>query len=228
MRILFGHQSVGADLLAGLRNDPACPAIVAARQAPAMASFVAHFPVGSNGDVSSKISDFVTAVTLTRPGSLDAALFKFCYVDITAADAAQDAFQRYTAALDELQTRRPDLSLGHVTVPLRAVRYGLRSGVGLLIGRGHPEAERNAAREQFNDRLRTRYGESGRLFDLAACEAGPGKSAAAPRLHASYTNDGGHLNDRGRTVIAGAFRSFLLGLAAQGAAVNSARIACND
>jgi lysophospholipase L1-like esterase len=61
----------------------------------------------------------------------------------------------------------------------------------------------NAARESFNDQMRAAFAGQGTLFDLADVEStGPGHRPSAvkgPRsLDRHYTDDGGHLNEKGR------------------------------
>jgi len=211
MKVLFGHQSVGADLLAWLsaaRESHRAPAIVASRRPPAgLDDFVAHFNVGRNGDADSKIRDFVESVSALARGAVDVALFKFCYVDIVDESAAAALFERYTTALDGLQSQCSEITLAHVTVPLRTVRYGVRGALRRAFGQKHPEFVRNAARESFNARLRDRYAASGLLFDLADLESS--KRSGSRVLLSQYTDDGGHLNQTGKEAIAPAFLHFL-------------------
>jgi len=81
-----------------------------------------------------------------------------------------------------------------------------------LIGKEHIwEYADNIKRNEFNDLIRQEYGDSRRLFDIARAEStyldgnretfekdGERYEALVP----IFTNDGGHLNEMGRKVVA--------------------------
>jgi hypothetical protein len=221
VRILFCHQSVGADLLEGLRElgdatltlagtdalperDPGSPLLATAR-------------VGRNGEPASKWQAFA-GLLATHGGRVDFALMKLCYVDILDLASVDRVFGDYQDAMRAISARHPQLRLGHVTVPLRARPQGVGASVRRLLGQRDTEHARNRARAAFNERLRLAYG-SGALFDLARIEStAPGARPAAwregghevPALAPEYSRDGGHLNSLGRRVAARAFLGFLM------------------
>jgi hypothetical protein len=216
LRLLFGHQSVGEDILRGLRELQArgerVPLVQEGRGPAATEepqAVITHFRVGRNGDPEAKIRDFVSAVETGADG-LDVALFKFCYVDIDSRERAEKLFSAYTDAMDLLQKNQPSVRVAHCTVPLRTLPDGIRWKLKALIGKRPPQLEHNRARELFNDKLRARYGSNAALFDLARLESGTGAAApgAVPELLPSYSRDGGHLNENGRAVVASAFLKF--------------------
>jgi hypothetical protein len=224
MRILLGHQSVGENIIEGLRAASAdvgaiVPiADVQRTKLPAGRAMLAHFRVGTNGAPQTKLQDFVRAVRARADDAVGLALFKFCYVDIVDEQAVERLFADYCGELEELQSRVGPTVIGHMTVPLRARPSGLRATLRHSLGRYDTELARNAARHGFNQHLRRRYGDGGTLFDLAAVEAArTGDNGSRPEVRddetpallAEYTNDGGHLNERGRTVVAQAFMRFL-------------------
>jgi hypothetical protein len=221
MRTLFGHQSVGANLIDGLRTlaPRALPAlrIVESRTAPDDSpSLLCHFRVGRNHDPHGKIADFAAALA-AGGDAFDLALFKFCYVDLEDAAAADALFAHYSRTLSGLQEKHPRLRFGHVTVPLRAAPSPMQRFVhGTLLRRSHPEHARNAARERFNQRLRAEF--DGEVFDLAALESHGTdgvprlwrqRGVSVPVLARELSDDGGHLNERGRQAVARAFVDFL-------------------
>lgn len=220
MRILFCHQSVGADLLEGLREIGGELQCVGADSLPAHdpgATLLATARVGRNGDPASKWQAFAGLLT-AQAGRVDFALMKLCYVDILDLASVDRVFAGYQDAMREIGARHPQLRLGHVTVPLRARPQGLGASVRRALGRRDTEHARNRARAAFNERLRLAYGD-GALFDLARIEAnGPGARPASwregghevPALAPEYSRDGGHLNSLGRRVAARAFLDFLM------------------
>jgi hypothetical protein len=220
LRLLFGHQSVGGNLLEGLRElragGAAVPEIASGgSNVPPASSLIAEFAVGANGDPRSKLEHFVSTVKGNGGAGFGAAMFKFCYVDITDASKAPGLFAEYAKAMDDLQRQRPDIVIAHITVPLRAIPGGIGWTVRRLLGKRPPQIAHNAARDEFNKLLLARYGASGRVFDLASVEARTPEGAVTPgrQLFAGYTNDGGHLNPQGRRVVAEAFLQFFKRLA---------------
>ncbi len=218
MLFLFGHQSVGQNILEGMeelaRTGLATPHVTGLNDPPAGESgpTLRHFRVGSNGQPLTKIQHFERTVSGDIGRRAQAAMFKFCYVDLHDEDLVSPLFDAYAQMIDRLQRHRPDLLMAHVTMPLRAVPGGVVTTARRLLGQRHPQIAANAARDAFNARLRARYGPTSPLFDLAAIQSG-GRSAA-PALLSRYTDDGGHLNEAGRRDVAREFLDFLERLAA--------------
>jgi len=225
MRILFGHQSVGQNIIDGLRETAASVgAIVSIDDAERThlssdVTLMAHFRVGTNGAPESKIRHFVRTVLSRADQGLDLALFKFCYVDIVNENDVQELFSLYSDTLDRLQATVASTAIGHVTVPLRAPRRGVLSALRRWRSGEDSEDVRNRARHRFNEHIRERYARTGLLFDLAAAESGEPLSATKttitagiPALRRDYTTDGGHLNAAGRAAIAAGFVQFLDGV----------------
>lgn len=224
MLILFGHQSVGQNLLDGVRglaqDGIETPLITALHDCPLDNSRVTlvHFQVGTNGQPLSKLEHFAQVLEGDAGRRANLAMFKFCYVDIQVPEAAQRLFDSYSRTLDLLHKRRPDLQIAHVTVPLRYVPEPRPAFFRRLFGRRHSEVEKNLARQIFNERLRNQHASGPWLFDLAAIEAAspggrvcvtPGQPGPVPMLCPKYTHDGGHLNELGRRILAEAFIRFI-------------------
>lgn len=212
-RILFGHQSVGRNILDGVRDLAAAAGVSIPMQesrGPAVAPGLTHFAVGSNGDPLAKISDFAAAVD--GGAAADIALMKLCYIDFSGAQDPTQVAAAYCDTLDALRGRHAQTTFVAVTVPLTTVQGGPKALVKRMLGRTPDGQAENERRQVFNEALRARNG-AGRLFDLAAIEAGRGgKQGAAPCLDPALTSDGGHLNDQGARLVAAAFVGFLAGL----------------
>jgi hypothetical protein len=228
-RVVFGHQSVGRNILNGIERlaarDGASLEIHEQRTGPA-AQGISHFPIGNNGDPLSKIEDFAAAIDAGAAQSADMALMKLCYVDFNAATDARQLANQYIASLESLAQRHPETNFVAVTAPLMAVQTGPKALVKRLIGKQPSGSVDNLRRAEFNALLRERYASTGRLFDLARAEAdstgqhcrvnvnGQTVEALCPEL----TNDGGHLNERGQELVATAFLNFASSLATKQAA----------
>jgi hypothetical protein len=209
-RIYFGHQSVGANILEGLRELSAAEGVaLAITEAPRAAGLqgpgVGHLFVPENGDPLRKLASFKQA--LGEGSQADIALVKFCYVDIDADTDMPALFNAYRKTIDELHAGNPRTTFVHVTLPLTTEQTGPKAWIKLLLGRAPSGTIQNVKREQYNTLLRRTYAGREPIFDLARVEsiAPDGaqarvqwKGVEAPVLVAAYTDDGGHLNRMGR------------------------------
>jgi hypothetical protein len=212
-RILLGHQSVGRDVLAGLASlssETGVPLRIVQIDGlpPDEAPGVFHSNIGENGDPNSKCEMFSHLLTRPERPAYDAAMMKFCYVDLDAGVpmTSQQLLDRYVRLVDEIRAQRPDVKLVHITAPLRADPPGKKARLFRMLGMSVDGDEHNQARNQFNDGLRQRFGDEP-LFDLAAVESTlpDGSRSSFSRdgrnvytLAPAYTHDGGHLNEEGR------------------------------
>lgn len=205
--ILFGHQSVGANVLDGLRalaHGVGVELRVAEVKGAAelRPGTFGHVFVAANGDPGRKLKSFTTALA---GGDPDVALVKFCYVDFDADTDARALFDVYQATLRELRAQHPRTTFVHVTVPLQSEEDLVKSLLKKLLGKRNGAIPSNARREEFNSLLRSTFaGEP--LFDLARVEStdSSGKPVSSkldgrtvPVLDSEYTDDGGHLNAAG-------------------------------
>jgi hypothetical protein len=228
-RVVFGHQSVGYNILNGVtllaNRDGGKIDIHEQRTAPTMQG-ISHFTIGKNGDPLSKIRDFAAAIDGGAAQGADIALMKLCYVDFNATTDARQVANAYIASLESLAQKHPDTNFVAVTVPLMAVQTGPKAWIKRLIGRQPNGYLDNVRRAEFNTQLRERYLASGRLFDIAKVETeSTGKSCMtyvdgqeAEALCPEFTNDGGHLNERGQKLVATAFLNLISSLSAKQAA----------
>lgn len=212
--VLFGHQSVGMNILDGVENvyrdagrEP--PQIVEASDSPGGAAMV-HAYVGANGDPLGKFADFRDLVDGPAGDAAAIALVKLCYTDITASTDAEAVFAEYTELMADLERRHPDIAFVYATVPLttdRSWRANLKALFGSDDQMGPAD---NQARERYNTLIREEYAASGRLFDIAAVEATmetdpavrTGDEAEYHVLNTALSSDAGHLNDVGGRIAA--------------------------
>jgi hypothetical protein len=217
-RILFGHQSVGSNILQGVGSVYAsagrpAPAIVETREPVGGATGgIRHAHVGVNGDPLGKIDDFAALVDGPLGATVDIALLKFCYDDITAGSEVEVVFDAYAREMARLEREHPDVTFLYTTVPLTTDR-GLRAGIKALLGRPDRAGPAdNVARARYNELVRERYAASGRLFDIAAVETTVDGRATERSLdgqtydvlNLAFAADPGHLNDSGARAAAGA------------------------
>jgi hypothetical protein len=217
-KVVFGHQSVGNNILNGVQRladrDGIKIDINEQRSAPSV-NGISHFLIGKNGDPKSKIHDFASAIEGGAAQGADIAMMKLCYVDIKPSSNARQLANDYIKSLDLLSEKYPDISFVAVTSPLYTVQTGLKAWIKNLIGKQPSGYLENERRSEFNTLLRERYFSEGRMFDIAKAESN-GKICRAvvderevEVLCPEFTNDGGHLNERGQEFVATAFINFI-------------------
>jgi hypothetical protein len=222
MRVFFGHQSVGANILDGVRQlaleTGIAVRIAEVNNADGIApGTFGHAWIGENGKPALKLNAFEAAVD-SQSGDLDVALVKLCYLDIAADTDVKALFERYRATIARLKTKHPHTIFVHVTAPLTYVQSGVKAYIKRLLGRAPYGAAENVRRAEYNALVRETYGGREPIYDLARIEstAPDGTVIAAewmghsvPELAPEFTDDGHHLNAAGRLRAAREFVSVL-------------------
>lgn len=223
-RIYFGHMSVGANVIDGIKElqnrTGKAPVNIVERGAMDNLpdNFLLHSPVGENSKPLSKCIDFRSVIQTELKDKIDYALFKFCYIDFNENTDVEALFADYRKIMDELVVDYPDITFIHVTTPLRSVDFGMGVWIREMLGRENRSKIKNIQRNRFNQLIRSTYGDQP-ILDLAAAES----TYPDGRRHTfkyqgdevyyalieEYTNDGGHLNDTGKRKVAADFISSL-------------------
>ena len=215
--IFFGHQSVGNNIIDGLRmvakqNQFQALNIIETRNGNDITGFMfAHSKVGRNKHPGSKIEDFAKIVRGGMGKRIDVALLKLCYVDIDGNTDTDELFQKYHSTLKHLQKSYPQMKFLAATVPLTTLQTGWKAWVKRILGRSPAGYRENIKRNKFNELARTAYAKRGLLFDIAKVESTlPDGSRSTYtvnntrylHLYSGYTSDGGHLNAVGKQRVA--------------------------
>jgi hypothetical protein len=198
VRVLFGHHSVGRDVLDGLRAVAGAGGID-----------VRSVAVGENGRPFFKLVDFERVAIRA---DVDVVMMKLCFADFTPSTDAHALFAAYASAIRRIRAARPDVVVVHVTPPLHTTPRDPRALFLRVLGRTTWEDAANARRAEFADAVRGAFaGEP--IFDLAHIEStAPGgvrtaivvDGRAVPVLWPGYTSDGGHLLALGKDLAAAA------------------------
>jgi hypothetical protein len=213
--VFFGHQSVGDNIVQGLREhmtaDPNLRLNLLESDTPPNAGPVfMEFHIGQNGSPGSKDEAFSLAMAKGGGFRGGVALYKYCYVDVTASTDVSTMFHNYRKSVESLKAKYPALTVVHVTVPLTTASDGWKYSIKSALGRT-TEVELNAKRNQFNDLLREQYRNREPIFDLAEAESTlpdgsrsfvTFKGRRVYTLVPAFTEDGGHLNELGRRAVA--------------------------
>lgn len=217
LRVLFAHQSVGGNIVDGIRREAAAkkiPLVLTESRGALPGAGIQHFLVGRNEDPEGKLTDFQSVVN-GEGAAPDVALLKFCFIDFTQDVNPTQLAQHYIADLDQLARAHPETVFLPATSPLTTVQTGPKAWLKKLLGKDPGGYAANARRHAFNAAVRSRYGNDPRLFDIAKLESGAGRSAVdadgtrVEVLDPALTTDGGHLNEAGERLLGNALIAHL-------------------
>ena len=226
-KIYFGHQSVGYNIIDGINDilqeheSMRLNIVETSNAADFKTPIFAHSRVGKNTQPISKVDAFLSFIEDGIGDKADIAFFKFCYIDFNAETDINKIFDYYKTKMSYLKELYPQTTFIHVTAPLMARQTGLKAAVKKILGRPLWGYDDNIKRNQFNDLLREEFGKEKLLFDLALIEAtfpdGSGNvhqkdGQSFQALVLEYTYDGGHLNEKGRRIVAEQLIIFLSNL----------------
>ena len=217
-KIYFGHQSVGFNIMEGVKALAPEINVIVSGKALNEKSYFAHSQVGENRDPDSKIVEFSNNLLENFNDEVDVAFLKFCYADISYDTDAGEIFDKYKVAIDNLSLSLNKTEIIHFTVPLTAIDKSFKSLIKRVFRLPVIGIDDNIKREEFNTLLRKEYGDSGLLFDLAEIEStrldGSRNShkkngVTYYSLVSDFTDDGGHLNSTARKLVAFELINFL-------------------
>jgi len=228
--VFFGHQSVGANIMAGvadiLAQQPRLPLeVTESKQLVGSAGF-RHAAIGRNDHPLEKMDEFVALADGLGPDGI--ALMKLCYVDAHTHTDPATLFAEYQRRVAELRTRNPGLTIVHVTMPLTGIENWKGRVRATLTGHAM-QRDRNVVRHRYSELMRAAYAGREPLFDLARLESTlPNGERTAyraggdtvPLLAARYSDDGGHLNAESRRMVAERLLVLLARLPRSGGVVN--------
>jgi hypothetical protein len=227
-KIYFGHHSVGYNIIEGLSEtiaeNPEIKLNIVESENPFALTgpMFAHSRLGRNHYPISKVDAFVSLMNAGFGRKADIAFFKFCFVDIVAQSNVNQIFSQYNQQVEQLRRQYPNTRFVHVTTPLTIVQSGPKAFIKSIIGRPIDGYEDNIKRHLFNEMMRKHFRDKDPIFDLAQVESTQpdGKRSAFKKdgkiyfsLDPEYTSDGGHLNEKGRKIVAKALLVLLASLA---------------
>jgi hypothetical protein len=215
-KIYFGHQSVGGNIIDGLKDLLEMSGennlnILNLHHSPQITeSYFAHSYIGKNTDAHSKCMDFGETLKKTFHSELDFALLKFCFVDMRGEDNPETIFELYKNTIDTLKSDFPHTTFIHATIPLTShnVNFKLklrRLAKKILSKRDYSPID-NINRYKYNQLLRAYYKDE-LIFDIAKIEStySDGRREVFIQnqheyesLIFEYSYDAAHLNEFGR------------------------------
>ena len=217
-RIYFGHQSVGSNIMDGIKDVMAAHQeiklniVETANKSEFKVGLFAHSRVGKNIDPKSKIDAFANFMENGIGNMANIAFFKFCYVDVTARTDVERVFAAYRNTISRLRESYPGTMLIHVTAPLTVTKTTFKTWIKKIIRKKDIwEYDDNIKRNQFNELLKKEYNGKEPIFNLSKIESTfhDGTRSSFTKdgrtyysLISDYTHDGGHLNEKGRKIVA--------------------------
>lgn len=236
-KIFFGHQSVGANIIDGIkdiiREHPYIKLNIVTVPPKESYHFThpafLHKRIGRNMDPESKIDDFADNIEHKLIVKPDIAILKFCYVDFNPTTDINKVFDYYINTISQLQKRFPEITFVHVTVPLTCYApgldglvKGLKDVIKQIIGKTN--LYDFSCSNIYNRKLIAMFKGKQPVFDLALIESTREDGTRVYylkngtiyyELAKEYTNDGGHLNKIGRRKVAEQLLIFLAKMASE-------------
>ncbi len=194
-KIFFGHQSVGDNILQGIRDvmasDPRLKINIVTSADPQSVSGFAFVEthIGVNRHPQSKDAAFAAILDKGFGAQGGMALYKYCYIDFSPTSDAQQVFENYRKRITEVKHKYPSLTIVHATVPLMAeetkgtVKEQIKRVLRRIIGR-----DPNVKRNQFNQLLRQAYEGKDPIVDIAEAESTHADGSRSYFLRGTATN----------------------------------------
>jgi len=128
LKVFFGHQSVGNNIMDGLRdlaklNPDRYACNIQRIFNPNWYDHNHGFgeaPIGKNGSCSAKVEDFVKRMNEGLGERVDVAMMKFCFVDFTPKDNPEKDWRLYREGLETVEKAHPKVRVVWWTSPLMA------------------------------------------------------------------------------------------------------------
>lgn len=227
-KIYFGHQSVGFNIIDGIKElmkeqkDIKLNITEATDLSNSKKGVFLHSRIGKNTDPISKLNNFIQLMDNNLGNHVDIAFMKFCYVDITAKTDVEKLFTEYKISMEKLIRKYPKTRFIHCSVPLTTSPETWKTKLKKLLGKDDIwEFNDSKQKDLFNMLMRNEYAQNGTFFDIAKIESTfpDGKLSGFTHndkeyatLVPEYTYDGGHLNELGRKKVAKQLLLYLVNL----------------
>ena len=226
-KIFFGHQSVGYNILDGVKDlineypDIKLKIEKTTDLKNTSEAVFMHSEVGQNTDPKSKINDFKKKLESNIGKNVDIAALKLCYIDINRKTDVDQLFNEYKIEIEKIKKKFPNLKIIHFTEPLKINETGWKTTIKKIFGREIDSIADNMKRCQYNEILKKEYMGKEPVLDIAQIEStfSDGRRSSFEKdgklyysLVPEYTYDGGHLNAIGRKKVAEQFLLLLVNI----------------
>jgi hypothetical protein len=223
VRIFWGHQSVGGNVLEGLKgllteSQTAWPIVEMGSAPLPNGPALLHQRIGENGNPKGKMDAFARSIRELAEPKPKLAFMKLCYVDVNRDTDVDKLIEYYSKIVTQLKSEHPSVVFAHATVPLAPEASGIKDRLKHWVGVELKKERDNLRRVRYNALLRKTFPDDP-LFDLERIESTrqdgtrvqfqlDGQTAYA--LAKEYSGDGsGHLNVFGKKLAAMGLVGFL-------------------
>ncbi|MBU1013351.1 MAG: SGNH/GDSL hydrolase family protein [Bacteroidetes bacterium] len=216
--IYFGHQSVGSNIIDGIKDlmnenkNIKLRIVELSDDIDLKGGMFIHSRIGKNHEPVTKLDAFSKILESDIGKKIDIAMFKFCYVDVTDKTNITQLFENYRKTIKEIKQKHPSVKVIMFTVPLQITSVTYKTKFKQMTGIGDLwEYKDNLKRNQFNKMIISEFSDNELIFDIASYEAMMSdhnyqtfefEKKKYFSLNPEYTNDGSHLNELGRKKIA--------------------------
>jgi len=217
-KIYFGHHSVGFNIIDGIKDlmkeypEIKLNIVQTADKSNFKIGLFAHSKVGKNIDPKSKIDEFVSFMNHGIGQKADVAALKFCYVDMTTKSNVENILTDYSDSMTKLKKRYPNMTIIHFTVPLKVNKATWKTWIKKILRKEEIwEYDDNIKRNEYNKILLKKYEGKEPVFDIARIQSTLPDGARSSftksgrtyySMAPDYSYDGGHLNEKGRKIVA--------------------------
>ncbi len=220
VRIFFAHQSVGYNIIDGIKDVMEkypkinLNIVESLDMNEICDGGIAHYQI--NGNKTNNFEKFVEDYLIDK---VDIAFFKYCFVDVLEKTDTQKIYDEYVKTMSNLEKQYKDIIFLHFTVPLTFHQTGFQNIIAKAKGFIKKVLGKfdmniffdNKKRNELNNLLRLKFGNNNNFFDIAEIESTRPNGEretfdSGGRLYFAmakeYTEDGGHLNELGRIIVA--------------------------
>ena len=222
-RIFFGHQSVGYNIIDGLKSIAEESGIsltiekIGEKPLTTGSKFV-HFNPGQNTNPKSKIDGFVDQMkAIGNEYAPEIAFLKLCYIDFPPEADVKGIMDYYKERIKILKKENSGTMFIHVTSPLTVYPKDIKNKAKRMLGLQVWGDASNEARCKYNELLYKTFSKD-LIFDIARIESTHADGSRETFtvqgsqyycMLPAYTKDGGHLNTLGKRIVASELATFL-------------------
>ncbi|GAB4167751.1 MAG: hypothetical protein Kow00108_00330 [Calditrichia bacterium] len=207
-KIVFGHKSVGKNILEGVSLISDNKINIQQLQGSVKPG-INEFKVGENLKPIEKINNFYNVIK-QNGDEIEIAMMKLCFVDFVMDANVDEIFNHYKDTILKIKKEFPQIKIIHITTPLTEKTPGWKKLVFKVIGREDKNETVNDKRLRYNSLLKDFFAND-LIFDLAFVESNSKDINTKKKLYLAgdFSADGAHLNTYGKKVVGLKFIEFL-------------------
>jgi len=221
-KIYFGHRSVEHNIIDGIKDlieehsQIKLNMVEITSKVDFENGFFAHSWIRPNDPPRSIASAYLDMAENKMGKNFDIVLLKF---NTYGNKNLKEVINEYKKGISIIKNKYPESTFLHMTFPVVKVKTTWKRRIKKMLGKDDAwEYNVNIKANEFNELLRKEYVGREPIFDLAKLQSTYPDGSRATftkdekkyfQMVEAYTNDGTHLNEKGRKIIAEQFLIFL-------------------